>query len=57
MADIYIAKGKEDGRKVVWKQAAPNRFNSLREVNDRLSEECAILGALSHRGFGFYRGR
>ena len=48
MADIYIAKDKEDGRKVVWKQAAPNRFNSLREVNERLSEECAILGALSH---------
>ena len=48
MADIYISKDKEDGRKVVWKQAAPNRFNPLREVNDRLSEECAILGALSH---------
>ena len=30
MADIYISKDKEDGRKVVWKQAAPNRFNPLR---------------------------
>ena len=48
MADIYIARDKEDGRKVVWKQAAPNRFNPLREVNERLSEECSILGALSH---------
>jgi len=48
MANVYLGEDKSSGDVVVWKQAAPSRFNSLKEVNDRLSEECSILRSLEH---------
>ncbi len=48
MANVYLGEDKNSGDVVVWKQAAPSRFNSLKEVNDRLIEECSILRSLEH---------
>jgi serine/threonine-protein kinase len=49
MANVYLAEDKRSGDSVVWKESAPSRFNPLKEVNRRLSEECLVLDSLDHK--------
>ncbi|MDC1420370.1 protein kinase, partial [Euryarchaeota archaeon] len=48
MANVHRANTIENGKQVVWKEAAPSRFNPLPEVNRRLLDESEILSNLDH---------
>jgi len=48
MADVFIAEHKSTGEKLIWKQASPNQFNPLSEVNRRLLDESSLLEKMSH---------
>jgi serine/threonine-protein kinase len=48
MSNVHRAISIGDGERVVWKEAAPSRFNPLADVNQRLLNESEILRSLSH---------
>jgi alpha-tubulin suppressor-like RCC1 family protein/tRNA A-37 threonylcarbamoyl transferase component Bud32 len=48
MANVHRANTIENGKQVVWKEAASSRFNPLPEVNRRLLDESEILSNLDH---------
>lgn len=48
MANIFRATEIDNGKSVVWKEAAGSRFNPLPEVNRRLLDESDILSNLDH---------
>ena len=48
MANVYNSNEVISGSRVVWKEAASSRINSLPEVNRRLLDESEILSNLDH---------
>jgi len=48
MAEVYLAKDKMSGEQVIWKQAAPSRVLSSKEVNSALANEVEVLERLEH---------
>ena len=48
MAEVYLAKDKQSGEQVIWKQAAPSRVLSTKEANSALANEVEVLAKLDH---------
>jgi len=48
MAEVFKCMTKPNNKIYVWKQAAPNRFDVLETVNQRLLDEIEILKSIDH---------
>ena len=48
MAEVFLARDRDSGENVIWKQASPSRKNTLESVNRSIENEVEMLRLINH---------